>query len=128
MYLSKIAKCITLKLQNVFVLYWQMYLCTKYFFQNVFVQIAKCICSKLENFFGLKLNCKFVEYWIIFRYRGLRSEDRRMMIHSSVLSFYSLWNQKNPQKLKKSSPANHNLCRPAIDIDIDMIDIACHRA
>ena len=47
---------------------------------------------------------------------GLRSEDWGLTTashllgpHSSFLSLYSLWNQKNPQKLKKSSLAANQL-------------------
>ena len=67
MYLSQIAKCICLKLwnvfvfnckmylsttysflilTNVFVLYWRMYLCTLYFSET-----PKCICLKWQNLF-----------------------------------------------------------------------------
>ena len=53
MYLSKIVKCICLKLQNVFVFYCN----TNVFVQNggmYLFQIAKCTCLKLQNLFVKK--------------------------------------------------------------------------
>ena len=53
-YLSQIAKCICLKLQNIFVSNCKMCLsqiakCVCFKLQNVFVSNYKCICFKLQN-------------------------------------------------------------------------------
>ena len=88
MYLSQIVKCICLKLPNVFVLYWRMYLYTLYFSQT-----EKCICSKWQNVFvpNCKMYLSQIDKFVCLKLQISFVANRQIALHWVWVEF-SLFN------------------------------------